>query len=90
MPPAGGCQSTWTTGTPYGANGSVRSYPYVTNPGYITPVSTLVKWFPDKRGRVTGLAVFGFGLSAAIFGPLAIAAAEDLEGEAGAYGLPGE
>jgi len=38
--------------------------------GYIAPVSTLVKWFPDKRGLATGLAVMGFGFSALIFGPL--------------------
>ncbi|TWH46583.1 OFA family MFS transporter [Sporomusa sp. KB1] len=30
--------------------------------GYITPIATLVKWFPDKRGLITGLAVMGFGL----------------------------
>jgi OFA family oxalate/formate antiporter-like MFS transporter len=33
---------------------------------YITPVATLVKWFPDKRGVVTGLAVAGFGVGAII------------------------
>lgn len=33
---------------------------------YITPVATLVKWFPDKRGVVTGLAVAGFGVGAMI------------------------
>lgn len=38
--------------------------------GYITPVSTLVKWFPDKRGLATGMAIMGFGLSALIFGPV--------------------
>lgn len=30
--------------------------------GYITPIATLVKWFPDKRGLITGMAVMGFGL----------------------------
>src|SRR6185436_19528630 len=29
--------------------------------GYISPVSTLVKWFPDRRGMATGMAVMGFG-----------------------------
>ena len=29
---------------------------------YVTPIATCVKWFPDKRGTITGLAVFGFGL----------------------------
>lgn len=38
--------------------------------GYITPVSTLVKWFPDKRGLVTGMAIMGFGFAALIFGPV--------------------
>ena len=32
--------------------------------GYITPISTLVKWFPDKRGLITGLSVMGFGAGA--------------------------
>lgn len=34
--------------------------------GYITPIATLVKWFPDKRGLITGLAVMGFGLGSLI------------------------
>jgi OFA family oxalate/formate antiporter-like MFS transporter len=38
--------------------------------GYITPVSTLVKWFPDRRGMATGLAIMGFGFGAAIGGPV--------------------
>jgi OFA family oxalate/formate antiporter-like MFS transporter len=38
--------------------------------GYISPVSTLVKWFPDKRGLATGLAIMGFGFAALIFGPI--------------------
>lgn len=37
--------------------------------GYISPVSTLVKWFPDKRGLATGMAIMGFGFAAAISGP---------------------
>jgi OFA family oxalate/formate antiporter-like MFS transporter len=37
--------------------------------GYISPVSTLVKWFPDKRGMATGLAIMGFGFASAISGP---------------------
>lgn len=39
--------------------------------GYITPVSTLVSWFPDRRGLATGLAVMGFGSGALITGPVA-------------------
>lgn len=38
--------------------------------GYITPVSTLVKWFPDRRGMATGLAIMGFGFGAALGGPI--------------------
>lgn len=38
--------------------------------GYITPVSSLVKWFPDRRGLATGLAIMGFGFAALISGPL--------------------
>ena len=38
--------------------------------GYITPVSTLVKWFPKNRGFATGLAIMGFGFAALIAGPL--------------------
>ncbi|TVZ37971.1 OFA family oxalate/formate antiporter-like MFS transporter [Alteromonadaceae bacterium 2753L.S.0a.02] len=38
--------------------------------GYITPVSTLVKWFPDRRGLATGLAIMGFGFGAFFGGPL--------------------
>lgn len=38
--------------------------------GYITPVSTLVKWFPDRRGLATGLAIMGFGFGAMIGGPV--------------------
>ena len=39
--------------------------------GYISPVSTLVKWFPDRRGLATGLAIMGFGFAALISGPVA-------------------
>ena len=38
--------------------------------GYIAPVSTLVKWFPDRRGMATGMAIMGFGGGAAIASPL--------------------
>ncbi|TAA48361.1 L-lactate MFS transporter [Corallincola spongiicola] len=38
--------------------------------GYITPVSTLVKWFPDRRGMATGLAIMGFGFGAMIGAPI--------------------
>ncbi len=39
--------------------------------GYIAPVSTLVKWFPDKRGLATGMAVMGFGAGSIITSPVA-------------------
>lgn len=39
--------------------------------GYISPVSTLLKWFPDKRGMATGMAIMGFGGGAMIGAPLA-------------------
>lgn len=39
--------------------------------GYVTPIATLIRWFPDKRGLVTGLAVMGFGLGAFFMGRIA-------------------
>jgi MFS family permease len=39
--------------------------------GYISPVSTLIKWFPDHRGMATGMAIMGFGGGALIGAPLA-------------------
>ncbi len=41
--------------------------------GYISPVSTLIKWFPDRPGMATGLAIMGFGGGAMIASPLAVA-----------------
>ncbi|OIQ94270.1 oxalate:formate antiporter [mine drainage metagenome] len=41
--------------------------------GYISPVSTLIKWFPDRRGLATGFAIMGFGGGAMIGAPLAVA-----------------
>lgn len=38
--------------------------------GYITPVSTLVKWFPKQRGLATGFAIMGFGFASLIAGPV--------------------
>ncbi len=40
--------------------------------GYITPVSTLIKWFPDRRGLATGFAIMGFGGGALIGAPIAV------------------
>jgi OFA family oxalate/formate antiporter-like MFS transporter len=49
--------------------------------GYICPVATLVKWFPDRRGLMTGVAVCGYGAGALVMSP--IAAREILR-----YGVP--
>jgi MFS family permease len=40
--------------------------------GYISPVSTLIKWFPDRPGMATGMAIMGFGGGGMIGGPLAV------------------
>jgi MFS family permease len=40
--------------------------------GYVSPVSTLIKWFPDRRGMATGMAIMGFGGGAMIGAPLAV------------------
>jgi MFS family permease len=40
--------------------------------GYIAPVSTLIKWFPDRPGMATGLAIMGFGGGAFIAAPLSV------------------
>src|SRR5437660_3956218 len=49
--------------------------------GYICPVSTLVKWFPDRRGMATGMAIMGFGGGAFIAGKLNVRLME-------AFGVP--
>ena len=41
--------------------------------GYVSPVSTLIKWFPDRRGMATGMAIMGFGGGAMIGAPLGVA-----------------
>jgi MFS transporter, OFA family, oxalate/formate antiporter len=46
--------------------------------GYIAPVSTLVKWFPDRRGLATGMAVLGFGTGALITAPVAASLMESI------------
>lgn len=38
--------------------------------GYVSPVSTLIRWFPDRRGMATGMAIMGFGGGAVIAAPL--------------------
>lgn len=58
-------------GTPMGLN---LSYGAVAGLGvgfaYVTPIATCVKWFPDRRGLVVGLAVMGFGIGSLVFAPL--------------------
>lgn len=49
--------------------------------GYISPVSTLVKWFPDRPGMATGMAIMGFGSGAMIGGPLSVMLMERFKSE---------
>jgi OFA family oxalate/formate antiporter-like MFS transporter len=46
--------------------------------GYIVPVATLIKWFPDKRGFITGIAVAGFGAGALVTAPVAKQLVQDV------------
>ena len=57
--------SKWLLWLGYGVVGGIGN-----GLGYITPVAVLVRWFPDKRGLITGFAVMGFGLGAALMGQL--------------------
>lgn len=54
--------------------GMVLAYGVVAGLGvgfaYVTPIATCIKWFPDKRGMIVGLAVMGFGVGPLVFGPL--------------------
>lgn len=58
--------SRWLLWLGYGVLGGVGN-----GLGYIIPVVLLVRWFPDKKGLVTGLAIMGFGLGAAVMGKAA-------------------
>lgn len=55
-------------------NGLVFAYGVVAAAGvgfaYVTPIATCIKWYPDKRGMIVGLAVMGFGAGPLLFGPL--------------------
>ncbi len=68
---AGCLLAAWIGNTPDGLN---FAYGVVSGLGvgfaYVTPIAVCVKWFPDKRGFVVGLAVMGFGLGSLIFAPL--------------------
>jgi MFS family permease len=48
--------------------------------GYISPVSTLIKWFPDRPGMATGLAIMGFGGGAMVGSPLAVGLMDRMRG----------
>jgi MFS family permease len=50
--------------------------------GYISPVSTLIKWFPDRPGMATGMAIMGFGGGAMIGSPLAVKLMDMYKGSA--------
>ena len=56
--------------------------------GYITPVSTLIRWFPDRRGMATGMAIMGFGGGAMIAAPLSAALMKHFAGP-GSVGVAG-
>lgn len=58
-------KSLWLLYVFYGAIGGIGL-----GIGYITPVSTLVKWFPRQRGLATGFAIMGFGFASLIAGPV--------------------
>jgi OFA family oxalate/formate antiporter-like MFS transporter len=55
--------------------------------GYIAPISTLVQWFPDRRGMATGMAVMGFGAGALVTGPVANAIIESMSIPTALYAL---
>ncbi|GEO94340.1 OFA family MFS transporter [Kocuria turfanensis] len=54
--------------------------------GYISPVSTLIKWFPDRPGLATGMAIMGFGGGALIASPLSAALLNIYDPESGGQG----
>lgn len=56
--------------------------------GYIVPIATLIKWFPDKRGIITGIAVAGFGAGALVTAPIAKSLIES-NGPFGTFGILG-
>ena len=57
--------------------------------GYISPIGTLVEWFPDRRGMATGLAVMGFGAGALLTGPLGNYLIQKFSVSTAFYGLGG-
>ncbi len=61
-----GLKNIWLLWLGYGVIGGIGN-----GLGYVTPVAVLLRWFPDKKGIITGMAVMGFGLGAAAMGKLA-------------------
>ncbi|MEM6261892.1 MAG: OFA family MFS transporter [Bacteroidota bacterium] len=57
--------------------------------GYISPVSTLIKWFPDRPGMATGMAIMGFGGGAMIASPMSVALMDYFSSGAGVAGSRG-
>ncbi len=55
--------------------------------GYIAPVSTLMKWFPDRPGMATGMAIMGFGGGALIGAPLGVRLMDEFKPAPGAFGV---
>jgi MFS family permease len=55
--------------------------------GYISPVSTLIKWFPDRRGMATGFAILGYGGGALIGAPIAVALMKHFGGGVSGQGV---
>ncbi len=49
--------------------------------GYVAPVATVAKWFPDKKGFITGMVIMGFGLGALLMSKVLAPALEDLTGK---------
>ena len=68
---AGCLLAAWIGDTP---TGLILAYGVLGGVGvgfaYVTPIATCIKWFPDKRGMIVGLAVMGFGAGSLIFAPL--------------------
>lgn len=58
-------QQLWLLYVAYGILGGIGL-----GSGYITPVSTIIKWFPDRRGLATGFAIMGFGFASLVTSPL--------------------
>ncbi|WP_278258956.1 MFS transporter [Nocardioides convexus] len=69
----GGSLGLWVVYLGYGVIGGIGL-----GLGYISPVSTLIKWFPDRPGLATGMAIMGFGGGAMIASPLSTKSAGDL------------